>query len=94
MKIIQSDDYNVCIGEKSLIHFNFSYYSTLAVLVDENTKEHCLPLLLAQLSSLSNPLIIEIKSGEKNKSISSCSLIWEELSKHNFDRNSLLINLF
>jgi len=93
MKIIQSDNYDVCIGEKSLLHFNFSDYSTLAILVDENTKEHCLPLLLAQLSSLSNSLIIEIKSGEENKTISTCSLIWEELSKHNFDRNSLLINL-
>jgi len=93
MKIIQSDNYDVCIGEKSLGHFNFSDYSTLAILVDENTKKHCLPLLLAELSSLSNSLIIEIKSGEENKTISTCSLIWEELSKHNFDRNSLLINL-
>jgi 3-dehydroquinate synthase len=93
MKIIQSDTYDVCIGEKSLAHFNSLDYSTLAILVDENTKEHCLPLLLAQLPSLSNSLIIEIESGEENKNISSCSLIWEELSKHNFDRNSLLINL-
>ena len=93
MKIIQSDNYDVCIGEKSLVHFNFSDYSTLAILVDENTKKHCLPLLLTQLPSLSNSLIIEIQSGEENKNLSACSLIWEELSKHNFDRNSLLINL-
>ena len=93
MKIIQSNNYDVCIGEKSLGHFNFSDYSTSAILVDENTKKHCLPLLLAEVSSLSNSLIIEIKSGEENKNISTCSLIWEELSKHNFDRNSLLINL-
>ena len=93
MKIIQSDNYDVCIGEKSLGYFNFSDYSTLAILVDENTKKHCLPLLLTQLPLLSNSLIIEIQSGEENKNISTCSLIWEELSKHNFDRNSLLINL-
>ena len=93
MKIICSDNYDVCIGEESLAHFNFSDYSTLAILVDENTKEHCLPLLLAQLPSLSNSLIIEIETGEENKNISSCSLIWEELSKNSFDRNSLLINL-
>ncbi len=93
MKIIRSDNYDVCIGEKSLVHFNFSDYSTLAILVDENTKKHCLPLLLVQLPALSNSLIIEIQSGEENKNLSSCSLIWEELSKHNFDRNSLLINL-
>jgi len=93
MKIIRSDNYDVYIGDKSLVHFNFLDYSTLAILIDENTKKHCLPLLLAQLPSLSNSLIIEIQSGEENKNLSSCSLIWEELSKHNFDRNSLLINL-
>jgi 3-dehydroquinate synthase len=93
MKIIRSDNYDVCIGKESLVHFNFSDYSTLAILVDENTKKHCLPLLLTQLPSLSNSLIIEIQSGEENKNLSACSLIWEELSKHNFDRNSLLINL-
>ena len=92
MKIISSDNYDVCIGEKSLVNFNFSDYSTLAIMVDENTKEYCLPLLLTQLPALSNSLIIEIKSGEENKNLSACSLIWEELSKHNFDRNSLLIN--
>ena len=85
MRIIHSDNYDVCIGEKSLVHFNLLDYSTLAILVDKKTKAHCLPLLLAQLPSLSNSLIIAIKSGEENKSLSSCSLIWEELSKHNFD---------
>ena len=37
--------------------------------------------------------IIEIRSGEENKNLSTCSLIWKELSKHKFDRSSLLINL-
>ena len=93
MKIIRSDNYDVCIGEKSLVHFNFSDYSTLTILVDENTKKHCLPLLLTQLPALSNSLIIEIKSGEENKNISTCNYIWQQLTNHNFDRDSLLINL-
>ncbi len=93
MKIIPSENYDICIGGGSLVHFDFSDYSNLAILVDGNTKEHCLPLLLVQLPSLSNSLIIEIESGEENKNISTCSWIWEELSKHNFDRDSLLINL-
>mgnify|MGYP003324163997 CR=1 FL=1 len=40
-----------------------------------------------------NSIIIEIKSGEKNKNISTCNLIWEQLTINNFDRKSLLINL-
>ena len=93
MKIIRSDNYDVCIGENSLVHFNFSNYSTLAILVDENIKKHCLPLLLTQLPSLSRSLIIEIQAGEENKNISTCDIIWKKLTQHNFDRSSLLINL-
>ena len=38
-------------------------------------------------------LLLRLLSGEINKSISSCNYIWEQLSEHNFDRDSLLINL-
>ena len=66
-----------------------SEYSKVAILVDENTKRDC----LNKLSKADNSIIIEIKSGEKNKNISTCNFIWQELTNHNFDRNSLLINL-
>ena len=89
MKEIKADDYSIWIGEDSLSKLDISTYSKTAILVDENTKKHCLNLL----PTLNDSIIIEIESGEKNKTISTCNLIWKELSKHNFDRNSLLINL-
>lgn len=65
-------------------------YSTIGILVDENTKTLCLPLLSIQ--DLQFP-IIEIPSGEKHKNIRICEHIWSEMAKYRFDRTSLLINL-
>ena len=89
MKEIKSDNYSVWIGQDALSNLDISSYSKVAILVDENTKEFCLPLL----SDLKKSVIIEIKSGEKNKNIDSCNFIWEKLTENHFDRNSLLINL-
>ena len=89
MKEIKADDYSIWIGEDSLSKLDFSTYSKTAILVDENTKKHCINLL----PTLNESVIIEIKSGEKNKTISTCNLIWEQLTINNFDRNSALINL-
>ncbi len=59
----------------------------VAILVDENTKKYCLPLLNSDLP------IIEIKSGEKNKTLTTCDKIWMEMTELGFSRKSLLINL-
>jgi len=94
MKIISSDKYNIYIGSDAVHELNnflsAGKYSSVFILVDENTKKHCLRKL-----SISNykPSIIQIKSGEKNKNLTACSKIWNELLKHNADRRSLLINL-
>jgi len=89
VKEIISDNYSIWIGDNSLSKLDVSAYSKVAILVDENTKRDCLP----KLPKLDKSLIIEIKSGEQNKNISTCNFIWQQLTKHNFDRNSLLINL-
>ena len=89
MKEIESDNYSIWIGENSLSKLNVSKYSKIGILVDENTKEFCLPLL----SKIKKSVIIEIKSGEENKNIDTCNLIWNQLTKNSFDRDSLLINL-
>jgi len=65
-------------------------YSQLFVLTDENTKEHCYPLIKDYLD---HHQLIEISSGEKHKTIDSCSIIWNTLTEATADRNTLLINL-
>jgi 3-dehydroquinate synthase len=89
VKEIVSDNYSAWIGENSLSRLDVSNYSKVGILVDENTKRDC----LHKLPKIENSIIIEVTSGEINKSISSCNYIWEQLSEHNFDRDSLLINL-
>lgn len=65
-------------------------YSRYFVLVDENTKQHCLPKIAPLLPNLE---LIEIKAGEVHKNIDTCQQIWQSLIKSGADRNTLLINL-
>ncbi|NMM49395.1 3-dehydroquinate synthase [Marinigracilibium pacificum] len=63
--------------------------SKVFILVDENTEKHCLPLL-----KLNTPYqLIQIKSGESNKTLDTCVTIWDSLTKANADRKALLLNL-
>ena len=65
-------------------------FTQLAVLVDENTRAHCYPLVQAFLPE---HLLIQITSGEENKNLRTCEHIWEQFTSNNFDRKALLINL-
>ncbi|WP_291720005.1 3-dehydroquinate synthase [Bernardetia sp.] len=67
----------------------------VAVLVDENTKRDCYPILKKSLakSSLPNPTLIEIPSGETHKTLETCIHIWQELTQNHFDRKGILLNL-
>ncbi len=65
-------------------------YSNIFVIVDENTKRYCLPLLRPILSKLK---LIEIQAGEEHKGIETCQTIWSQLMEQKADRNALVINL-
>ena len=73
---------------KGFIHAN--NYSNVAVLVDEHTEEFCLPEIR---DALPEHWLIKIASGEEQKILSTCELIWESLTETGFDRNGLMINL-
>ena len=65
-------------------------FTSVAVLVDENTHRHCYPLLKDHLPEHS---LVQIKSGEIHKNIETCVSIWNVLTSQSFDRKGLLINL-
>lgn len=65
-------------------------YSSLAVLVDENTDSDCYPLVKAFLPT---HVIINVKSGEGQKNIDTCVRIWQSMTKHALDRHSCLMIL-
>jgi 3-dehydroquinate synthase len=65
-------------------------YSSIGVLVDENTREHCYPLIRPYLPAHE---LCQVQSGELHKNLDTCSQIWNWLTRQHFDRKSLLINL-
>lgn len=66
-------------------------YSKVICIVDDNTQKHCLPILKQRISTEFD--IIIIKSGEKYKTIDTCSKIWKEMMHLGADRQSLVIAL-
>ncbi|MGA9269064.1 MAG: 3-dehydroquinate synthase, partial [Lutimonas sp.] len=70
--------------------FNSSDYDKVAVLVDENTRFHCLPLVVRVIKPTD---IIEIESGEEKKTLDTCMRIWKEITDNHYERKSLLVNL-
>ena len=97
MKSITAKGYKVEFAEKQYIilneFLNSRQYSSVFVLADSNTEEHCLPLFLSNLSAESSIEIISIEAGEENKHIETCSGVWSALSELGADRKSILINL-
>jgi 3-dehydroquinate synthase len=67
--------------------------STIFILVDENTNNDCLPLLLEQLETKEPIEIIEIEAGEIHKNLDTCTGVWNALTELGADRKSLLLNL-
>lgn len=63
------------------------------ILVDEITEKVCLPVLHEKIPGLQHAIVLRIHSGEHNKSLQSCETLWNQLTSHNADRHSLLINL-
>jgi 3-dehydroquinate synthase len=67
-------------------------YSQLIVLTDDNTKQHCWPILQKELDQW--PLApINITPGEQHKTIPTCQHIWSAMFDLKVDRNALFINL-
>jgi 3-dehydroquinate synthase len=88
-----------------IVGFGIDYYSTLSqlindkkyskivLLVDENTAKHCLNYVLQWLAVEVTFEIIEIEQGEENKTVETCTAVWESLVELNIDRKALLINV-
>ena len=67
-----------------------SRYSHVAIIVDENTEEHCLPLIKSILPDAS---LIKITSGEENKTLATCASIWQQMTDLEMDRKGLVVDL-
>lgn len=78
--------------EKLAARIQRKHYSSLFVLVDTNTDTHCLNRFL-EYCPVAPSAILKMSAGEEFKNLNTCQDLWEELSAHGADRNSVLINL-
>jgi 3-dehydroquinate synthase len=94
MKEIFTKEYKIYFGNDVLEQLSETLiemsYSKVFVLIDENTKKYCWPILS---SYLLDTITIEIKSGEASKNILTASKVWESLQENYADRRAVLINL-
>jgi 3-dehydroquinate synthase len=97
MKSIKAATYYIHFKQNGYRELNIliqnKNYSSIFILVDENTFEHCYPKFIPLLETDKRIEIIEIESGEINKNLDTCSGVWNALTELNADRNSLLITL-
>lgn len=97
MTSITTQDYTIYLNEACYPALNnllkTKNYSKIFLLVDTNTHKECLPSFLARLETNTLIEIIEIEAGEINKTIDTCSGVWNALSELDGDRKSLMINL-
>lgn len=98
MKYIDAQSYKLEIGsivDSSLADFLTRNYSTSkkVIIVDENTNEHCLDVLITNFEMLKNAEIILLPPGEENKQLFIAQNVWEALTEYGIGRHDLIINL-
>ncbi len=84
--------YPIEIGDSALTAFQeaISDASKVMVLVDDHTLDDCYPLIKPYLPAHN---ICVITPGEEFKTLDTCKLIWETMTREQFDRKGVLVNL-
>ena len=97
MQAINANNYSIYFNEKGYQSLNEylskSNYSSIFILVDTLSNEHCLDYFLSFLATNLKIEIIEFENGEINKTIATCVEVWNVLTDYGADRKSLIINL-
>ncbi len=96
MPTIKSTTYNIHVEHDSFDALNKflskKEYTKYIIICDENTSQYCLSTLLFGCETLTAAEIIELESGEKNKTIETCMQVWGALTDIGADKKSLIIN--
>jgi 3-dehydroquinate synthase len=78
------------IAESLSAYLSANQYTKIQVIADEKTARYCYPAIK---SILPKHNLVKIKSGESEKHLGSCQVIWQAMTNHELDRHSLVINL-
>ena len=97
MQTIAADNYLIVFNENGVAEINNlierKRYSSIFLICDENSHEHCVPAFLSEIQTEIKIEIIEIEAGEELKNITTCVDIWSTLAELGADRKSLIINV-
>lgn len=97
MAILNSNGYKLHFGNNALNALNDFLkkrkFSRYFILCDENSLQHCLPHLVVACPEMGKGDIIEVESGEANKTLDTCQNIWEIFTEQEADKSTLLVNL-
>ena len=93
--ILDTKPVSYFIGEGALSHSLkvFENFTRFIILLDENVRTHCLPILREKVPAVAMSDVICIESGENKKNLDQAVYIWNELTRLNVDRDALIINL-
>ncbi|MBC7493911.1 MAG: iron-containing alcohol dehydrogenase, partial [Flavobacterium sp.] len=97
MQTIPAGNYLIVFNENGVREINNlierNRYSSIFLICDENSHEHCVPAFLSEIETEIKIEIIEIEAGEELKNITTCVDIWSTLAEMGADRKSLIINV-
>lgn len=97
MQSIIAQNYSIHFNNKGFEELNRflteNKYSSVFIITDTNSNEHCLPAFMGNLTTDLTIEIIEFENGETNKNIETCIQIWETLTELGADRKSIVLNL-
>ncbi len=68
-------------------------YSSIFVISDENTREHCLPYFHSISPWKDAPQGTTLPPGESFKTLPTCERVWQAMLEANLDRKALVINV-
>lgn len=78
---------------RKLARLSHHSHGLRVILTDENTRVHCLPLLLELLPEFENALVLAIAAGEQEKTPDRAIRIWSELNAAGAGRSGQIICL-
>ncbi len=78
------------LAESLPAFLNTTDFSAIALIADNHTYKFCYPEIRPLLPKHS---VIRIRAGEEQKHLATCQTIWDALSRANFDRHALVLNL-
>lgn len=97
MQDIISNNHIVFFNENCMPYLNENLkdgcYSKIFIIADTQTVQDCVPSFLANMVTNIPFDIIEFEQGEENKTLETCTQIWNVLLELGADRKSLILNV-